>query len=163
VSIIWSILTRRSLRNTVAPAESNDADKAEAQAVHVEDKGKGKGKAVNDDAMDEDEEEEEEEEDDDDDDDDDEEEEDDDMEEVSPVPFYACDASETRFFSRYIFFTRFSYTQTSIAQDDHNEIDPSAILPPSRRTRGVKVDYTSKEALEKAGLDKAEGDDDEEE
>lgn len=32
------------------------------------------------------------------------------------------------------------------------EIDPSAILPTGRRTRGVKVDYTSKEALAKAGL-----------
>lgn len=31
----------------------------------------------------------------------------------------------------------------------------------SKRTRGVKVDYTSKEALEKAGLDGTESDDDE--
>jgi hypothetical protein len=44
------------------------------------------------------------------------------------------------------------------------EIDPSAILPTGRRTRGVKVDYTSKEAIAKAGLqgneDDEEGDDD---
>lgn len=32
------------------------------------------------------------------------------------------------------------------------EIDPTAILPPGRRTRGVKVDYTSAEALRKADL-----------
>jgi hypothetical protein len=40
------------------------------------------------------------------------------------------------------------------------EIDPSAIV--GRRTRGVKVDYTSKEALAKAGLignEKDESDD----
>lgn len=46
---------------------------------------------------------------------------------------------------------------------EDSEIDPSAIL--GRRTRGKKVDYTSKEALEKAGL-KPEGggdDDDDEE
>jgi hypothetical protein len=34
--------------------------------------------------------------------------------------------------------------------EDYEEIDPTAIR--SRRTRGVKVDYTSQEALEKAGL-----------
>ncbi|KIK69097.1 hypothetical protein GYMLUDRAFT_80457 [Collybiopsis luxurians FD-317 M1] len=47
--------------------------------------------------------------------------------------------------------------------DSMVEIDPSAIVP--RRTRGVKVDYTSEEALKKAGLDKeknAEDDEDEE-
>lgn len=38
------------------------------------------------------------------------------------------------------------------------EIDPSAILPASRRTRGIKVDYTSKEALERAGLKDQEKD-----
>ena len=47
-------------------------------------------------------------------------------------------------------------------QDAFDEIDPSAILPTGRRTRGVKVDYTSKEALEKAGLPQGdEGDSDE--
>ncbi|KAF8149492.1 hypothetical protein B0H34DRAFT_679271 [Crassisporium funariophilum] len=35
-------------------------------------------------------------------------------------------------------------------EDDFDEIDPSAIV--GRRTRGVKVDYTSKEAIAKAGL-----------
>lgn len=39
-----------------------------------------------------------------------------------------------------------------------NEIDPKAIV--GRRTRGVKVDYTSQEALKKAGLNP--NDDDEE-
>lgn len=40
------------------------------------------------------------------------------------------------------------------------EIDPSAIITGGRRTRGVKVDYTSKEALEKAGLKPEEEEDD---
>lgn len=47
-----------------------------------------------------------------------------------------------------------------ISQDELDEIDPAAILP-SRRTRGAKVDYTSKEALEKAGLKPEHEDDDE--
>ncbi|KAG6861923.1 Histone H2A.Z-specific chaperone [Termitomyces sp. Mi166 len=38
------------------------------------------------------------------------------------------------------------------AEESYEEIDPSAILSTGRRTRGVKVDYTSKEALERAGL-----------
>ncbi|KAJ8597469.1 hypothetical protein M405DRAFT_803743 [Rhizopogon salebrosus TDB-379] len=48
------------------------------------------------------------------------------------------------------------------AEEDFEEIDPSAIR--SRRTRGVRVDYTSAEALEKAGMTKedVEKDDDEE-
>jgi len=37
-------------------------------------------------------------------------------------------------------------------EDGFDEIDPGAILPTGRRTRGVKVDYTSSEALRKAGL-----------
>ncbi|KAJ6587214.1 histone H2A.Z-specific chaperone CHZ1 [Mycena vulgaris] len=41
------------------------------------------------------------------------------------------------------------------------EIDPSVIQP--RRTRGVKVDYTSPEALAKAGLTATEVDEDEDE
>jgi hypothetical protein len=44
-------------------------------------------------------------------------------------------------------------------EEDFAEIDPSAIIPQGRRTRGVRVDYTSKEALEKAGL--KDNDDDE--
>ncbi len=32
------------------------------------------------------------------------------------------------------------------------EIDPSVIITSSRRTRGIRVDYTSAEALQKAGL-----------
>jgi hypothetical protein len=40
-----------------------------------------------------------------------------------------------------------------LLQDESlREIDPSAILPGARRTRGVKVDYTSAEALAKAQL-----------
>ncbi|KAG2074685.1 hypothetical protein BDR04DRAFT_1092903 [Suillus decipiens] len=46
-------------------------------------------------------------------------------------------------------------------EDDHEEIDPNAILP--RRTRGARVDYTSEEALKKAGLTKDDHDDDDDE
>ncbi|KXN90789.1 Histone H2A.Z-specific chaperone CHZ1 [Leucoagaricus sp. SymC.cos] len=42
-----------------------------------------------------------------------------------------------------------------------DEIDPSAIVAGGRRTRGVRVDYASQEALEKAGLKPDEEDDDE--
>ena len=35
-------------------------------------------------------------------------------------------------------------------------------MPQGRRTRGIKVDYTSKEALEKAGLEDKEGEESEE-
>ncbi|KAK0476802.1 histone H2A.Z-specific chaperone CHZ1 [Armillaria novae-zelandiae] len=45
--------------------------------------------------------------------------------------------------------------------DDMAEIDPAAILPTSRRTRGARVDYTSAEALSKAGLTGKDEDDDE--
>ena len=41
-----------------------------------------------------------------------------------------------------------------------DEIDPTAIV--SRRTRGIRVDYASKEALEKAGLTQEDLDRDEE-
>ena len=41
-------------------------------------------------------------------------------------------------------------TQQNQDEEELEEIDPTAIR--SRRTRGVRVDYTSKEALEKAGL-----------
>jgi len=37
-------------------------------------------------------------------------------------------------------------------EDEFEEIDPTAVLPSGRRTRGVRVDYTSTEALRKAGL-----------
>ncbi|KAG2132628.1 hypothetical protein BD769DRAFT_1666070 [Suillus cothurnatus] len=46
-------------------------------------------------------------------------------------------------------------------EDDHEEIDPRAILP--RRTRGARVDYTSEEALKKAGLTQDDHDDDDDE
>jgi len=45
-------------------------------------------------------------------------------------------------------------------EDAMEEIDPSVIIGGGRRTRGVKVDYTSKEALEKAGLKPGEEDED---
>ncbi|KAF8441516.1 hypothetical protein L210DRAFT_3537398 [Boletus edulis BED1] len=48
-------------------------------------------------------------------------------------------------------------------EEEVSEIDPSAIISGGRRTRGVKVDYTSKEALEKAGLKPEDSDDDEDE
>ncbi|EPQ57103.1 hypothetical protein GLOTRDRAFT_127480 [Gloeophyllum trabeum ATCC 11539] len=47
-------------------------------------------------------------------------------------------------------------------EDSLAEIDPSVILPTGRRTRGVKVDYTSPEALAKAGLKPEDKDEDEE-
>ncbi|KAJ7187934.1 histone H2A.Z-specific chaperone CHZ1 [Mycena filopes] len=45
-------------------------------------------------------------------------------------------------------------------EESFNDIDPSVIQP--RRTRGVKVDYTSAEALAKAGMtaEEASADDD---
>ena len=48
-----------------------------------------------------------------------------------------------------------------VVEDDLKEIDPTHIM--GRRTRGVKVDYTSKEALEKAGLQGNEKDEDSDE
>jgi hypothetical protein len=57
---------------------------------------------------------------------------------------------------------RSSYTEISPQEDeDIVEIDPRAILP--RRTRGTRVDYTSKEALEKAGLTQEDHDSDDDE
>ncbi|KAI0633234.1 hypothetical protein C8Q77DRAFT_1157459 [Trametes polyzona] len=51
-------------------------------------------------------------------------------------------------------------------EDDLSELDPSAIINTGgRRTRGVRVDYSSAEALAKAGLkpeDAAEDDENEE-
>ena len=47
------------------------------------------------------------------------------------------------------------------SQDNFEEIDPSVIV--GRRTRGIRVDYTSKEALERAGVPENAKDDDEEE
>ncbi|KZT71814.1 hypothetical protein DAEQUDRAFT_723906 [Daedalea quercina L-15889] len=45
-------------------------------------------------------------------------------------------------------------------EDDLDAIDPSVIIG-TRRTRGVRVDYTSAAALEKAGLKPEDADDDE--
>lgn len=46
---------------------------------------------------------------------------------------------------------------SQVEEDALEEIDPSVIV--GRRTRGVKVDYTSPEALERAGLKGNEKDD----
>ncbi|KAJ6500202.1 histone H2A.Z-specific chaperone CHZ1 [Mycena vitilis] len=46
-------------------------------------------------------------------------------------------------------------------EESLEEIDPSVIQP--RRTRGVKVDYTSAEALAKAGLNAKDEDDEDDE
>lgn len=46
-------------------------------------------------------------------------------------------------------------------EETFDEIDPRAIM--GRRTRGVKVDYTSTEALRKAGLAEEEGEEEGEE
>ena len=51
---------------------------------------------------------------------------------------------------------------THSIQETFEEIDPSVIIG-GRRTRGVKVDYNSKEALAKAGLEGNERDDSEDE
>jgi len=45
------------------------------------------------------------------------------------------------------------------AEDNFEEIDPKAIITQGRRTRGVRVDYTSKEAIAKAGLHGTEDED----
>ncbi|RPD57512.1 hypothetical protein L226DRAFT_532035 [Lentinus tigrinus ALCF2SS1-7] len=47
-------------------------------------------------------------------------------------------------------------------EDDLEEIDPSVIITSSRRTRGVRVDYSSAEALAKAGLKPEEAAEDDE-
>lgn len=48
------------------------------------------------------------------------------------------------------------------AGENNERIDPKAILPPgTRRTRGQRVDYTSAEALQRAGLKNGEDDDEE--
>jgi len=48
-------------------------------------------------------------------------------------------------------------------EDEFDEIDPQAVLPSGRRTRGVRVDYSSAEALRKAGLKPEDDGEDEEE
>jgi hypothetical protein len=106
--------------------------------------------------------EEEEEDDDDDDDDDDEEEDSSSEDEVSArARFFFLSSRVTRRAS----FTRMDTVLTRLFSDQNDEsmdaIDPTAILPSGRRTRGVKVDYTSQEALQKAGLKSGEDDDDE--
>ena len=41
-------------------------------------------------------------------------------------------------------------------EDISEEIDPSAIVPRSRRAAAQRIDYTSQAALDKAGLTKAD-------
>ena len=48
-----------------------------------------------------------------------------------------------------------------VQDDDLEEIDPSVIIGGTRRTRGVRVDYTSAAALEKAGLKPEDADEEE--
>lgn len=50
---------------------------------------------------------------------------------------------------------------TLLFQESYDDIDPSAILQEGGRTRGLRVDYTSLEAMEKAGLTPGDADDDE--
>jgi hypothetical protein len=59
-------------------------------------------------------------------------------------------------------YTEFYPQDEEEEEEEYEEIDPSAIVP--RRTRGVRVDYSSEEALKKAGMTKEdiEKDDDEE-
>lgn len=64
------------------------------------------------------------------------------------------------FFMSLILLLLTSWYHFKQVEEEFEEIDPSVILPTGRRTRGVKVDYTSKEALEKAGLKGDEDDDD---
>ena len=52
-----------------------------------------------------------------------------------------------------------SFLFFQVDDDDLSEIDPSAIITQGRRTRGLRVDYTSKEAMAKAGLHGNEDDD----
>lgn len=75
-----------------------------------------------------------------------EEEEEEEEEEVRAFRIFPPVASNASFYLYPIYF----YSQ----EDDHTEIDPSAILPPGTRrsARGAKVDYASAEALAKAGL-----------
>ena len=60
----------------------------------------------------------------------------------------------------HLFLLLFCLAHLSFEQDDLAEIDPTAIK--SRRTRGKRVDYTSPEALAKAGL-KPEAEEEDEE
>ncbi|EGO00175.1 hypothetical protein SERLA73DRAFT_180616 [Serpula lacrymans var. lacrymans S7.3] len=48
-------------------------------------------------------------------------------------------------------------------EDGEPEVDPSAIISSGRRTRGIKVDYSSPAALAKAGLKPEDEDEDEDE
>ena len=102
------------------------------------DKGKGKGKVIEDEPMDD-------EEDDDEDDDEEEEEAEDEDEEMAEVSPFCNHASShvRRVHAR-------SNELTCLQEESLDEIDPTLIQP--RRTRGVRVDYTSPEALAKAGL-----------
>lgn len=63
---------------------------------------------------------------------------------------------------RYVKLFAISVLVVTLDQDENMEdiLEPEGILP--RRTRGIKVDYTSKEALEKAGLKEGDASDEDE-
>ncbi|EMD37654.1 hypothetical protein CERSUDRAFT_114301 [Gelatoporia subvermispora B] len=52
--------------------------------------------------------------------------------------------------------------EEDMEEDDLGAVDPSAIISGGRRTRGVRVDYTSQEAIARAGLTGHEDDDEDE-
>lgn len=125
------MLTNIVCRRSATGASANAPNAAASPA------GKGKGKFVQEDVAD-----------DDDDDDEEEEEEDEEMEEEEVRSSPASRA------------LRGAHACHRIQEDDLEEIDPSVIIG-SRRTRGVRVDYTSAAALEKAGLKPEDADDEE--
>jgi hypothetical protein len=59
----------------------------------------------------------------------------------------------------FLLFRSYASTRWQEEDEDMEEIDPTAIV--GRRTRGKKVDYTSEEALNKAGLKKEDMETDE--
>lgn len=127
-----------------APSNGTGAD---VHSPERQSKGKGKNTVVSPDvSMEEELEEDEDEED---------EDYDDDMNEVRERHLLTCPLHSTMISQCHMF-------QDEEEEEEDPEIDPTAIITGGRRTRGVKVDYSSKEALEKAGL-KPEADDDDEE
>ncbi|KAH9935791.1 uncharacterized protein B0H18DRAFT_977322 [Fomitopsis serialis] len=118
---------------TSATSASGASANAQNPAASPADKGKGKGKFVQEAVAD--------------DDDDDEEE----------------DEKRTRKWKKTRCAPRMSLSRSrALTRDDLEAIDPSVIIG-TRRTRGVRVDYTSAAALEKAGLKPDDADDDENE
>lgn len=95
-------------------------------------------------------------------DDEEEEEEEDEDEEMAEVRLRAYDASLFSRSSDKLTFFRVCHIPCA-QEDDYEEIDTTAIINTGgRRTRGVRVDYSSAEALAKAGLKPEEAADDDE-